>query len=158
MFDLSKAVGHAKRNATAKIQIELGALRVILHCKPATEDNPAYHNAWARRNTRRFSRGTPQVTARFMDETRREDAELFAHHCVTGWDAESLAPFTTDGKPPKFSPTECMKFFESLLDEPSGDGREAFDTFRSDIRDRQMFVEQVDPAEVAEQAGNSQGA
>ena len=153
MYDFDSLTATRRVLPTAEIVIELGPLRAVLVCRPATEDNVAYHNAWARANSRSALRGI-KITRQLVERLRLQDAELFARHCVMDWDAESLA-MVTGGETPEFSVDECLSFFRALIEESTGAGRDAFDAFRADIRDPETFTELLDPADVEEQAGNS---
>ncbi len=101
-------------------------------CLPATNENSAYRDSRVTRINRRrkdLKRGL-NITVQLLDKSEAEDKELFARHCVTGWEGVK----GKDNKPVPFSFEACKKFLDQLPDY-------VFEDFREWIQNPSNFLD-----------------
>ena len=152
MFDFTNHEVKETELATVDITLELGSMRPVLTCKPATEDNVRYFNALSRKTRARLQRRGDVGGKNLLDEKRIEDAELYVAHCVVGWKEETV--IDEEGCPAPFTKENCLKFFLALIEDKRG--RHVFENFGNRIGNIETFFEIVtdDPVAVKAQAGN----
>lgn len=86
----------------------------VLKCLPATDENKAYRNErLSRINKRRkdLKRGV-NITPALVEKARAEDRELYARHCIKGWDHV----IDRSGKPVPFSADAVKAFLDAVPD------------------------------------------
>ena len=111
---VSEDFSHLRRHAvdvtrTAEFtlfQIE-GAPVLVL--APANQCNPGYYNAMLRRS-RRIAQTGGRITKELVDQSRRDDLELFPQHVVRGWRGVKNAA----GADVPFTRENCSAFLRAL--------------------------------------------
>lgn len=108
----------------------------VLKCLPATDENLPYRNErLGRINKRRkdLKRGI-NITPALVAKARAEDRELYARHCIKGWDRVN----DKSGKPVPFSAEAAKAFLDAIPDY-------IFDEFRGWIGEPTNFTAETDP-------------
>ena len=110
---------------TADIEIYglKGMPSVILTCRPTTDRNEKYFNAWLRR-TRRIGRA---VSAKTTKKMRALDRDLFARFCIVDWSGV----MQNDEAVPWSRPA-CLAFMRALPDD-------IYEEFWIELRDPMTF-------------------
>ena len=151
MYDFSHLGSRRKVLATAVIALEMpNGDRLPLTCKPANEDNKPFYNELLKRERRWVRRGM-KMSAKVTDDRRRDDAELYAKHCIVSWPEGAVSD--AEGNDVPFSKESC----QALLDYVRRENRQGFDDFRNDIADTSTFEGDEDESTgegVEAQAGN----
>lgn len=103
-----------------------------IHTRPATSANSRYNNARLKALGKRTGGGRKKmrVNASTVEAARREDADLLARFCVTGWDPP---PVDASKEAVPFSAENCKEFFLAIPDW-------MFDDFRNWVAEPLNFV------------------
>lgn len=105
-----------------------------VHTRPATSANSRYNNARLKALGKRTGGGRKKlrtISAATVEAARREDADLLARFCVTGWDP---APVDASGADVPFSAENAKEFFLAIPDW-------MFDDFRNWVAEPLNFVD-----------------
>lgn len=121
-----------------------------LQIAPATEANKPFFNALLRRQRKNVrALQSNSITTELLDDSREEDRSLYAKFIVRDW----RNVVDSKGKTVPFSHDNALAFLQALPDW-------LFDDLRQYAGNPANFTEDstaVDPAEVDELAGNSEG-
>ena len=158
MFDFNAI---SRSMETAKVTLEIPGLTPapVFECRPATERNSGFHNAWAKHIRKRAAQGL-RLDVDSAVQDRETDLRLIGNYCIVGWDPETVRD--EHGKPAPYSPANRNKFIDALLDVRDDKGkmpdaiRMGIDAFRAELRDPETF-NAATAEEVDAQVGNSPG-
>ena len=153
--DFSHLKKHSqKADETRPFVISYDGEAVRVHCLPATEANKPYWNVIMRRVEDSAQRRKAKLNDKTTAQGRRDDAVVFAEHCIKGWDEDpvdkkQLPLLNTKGDPVKFSPEEAKAFMLALAEHVDY----AFDDLRAWLTNPENFVGEAAPG-VGSELGN----